>query len=581
MSNIDQFLEPESKSLSIKKLLERINESEWLLFLPSFQRSFAWDSEDVKKFLESIINGYPVGFILLWEPSEQDVDPFRRSFIDSEPDKKPSKIYYILDGQQRLTALMLLAKGWKIKRGNKEISVLPLSFDPSKKDLELYKGTKKGIDLYRGIRAFFYHEISEKDKLQKELGEGGYERFSKFIERKILDYEIPVHIIRTSKESPSILSKMANIFIMVNRAGQRITNVELLLSYAAGVFDPEITNLIRQYYDQIQSKYGEEVNIQPFLRFAFSKPVVGLTQQEIENVKRFKKRIVELSSQLTNYLNEKKELHEKVQKAFTSFSLMLDLVVDLFGAYIICLLPSYLSLIPIACYLYANNIDDLKELTADDRENIKKWLILVNFNGYYTAKPSIRLEKDIETIMKTKGKFPFKDLREDNIKKYKPLATKILIEDIREGCNKDILKRPNMAYLFLLYIALVENNATDFSGKLLKTLKGEDLAKHHIFSRKLFREQYNIPEEISEEEYPVKGINGLGNVTLINASVNSEISSDIPKDYLPKYSEENIEKHFIPLEKELWDPENFDVFTVKRVELICNFLKVRYQEIID
>lgn len=51
---MDQFLEPESESINIEKLLRRVYEGEWKLFLPSFQRSFVWDDEDVKRLFESI-----------------------------------------------------------------------------------------------------------------------------------------------------------------------------------------------------------------------------------------------------------------------------------------------------------------------------------------------------------------------------------------------------------------------------------------------------------------------------------------------------------------------------------------------
>lgn len=528
----DQFIRPESKSVSIRKILTCIDRYEWDLRLPSFQRSFVWNDDDIKRFFESIINGYPTGSILLWCPSREDVDPYSRNFIDTSSKSKSSESHYILDGQQRLTALMLLARGWKIKRGGKEISRSPLSYDPSRKDLEIYKGEKRGINLHRGVKDRLYTDIDESLRLKNELGKSGYNKFIEVVE-KILDYEMPIYIVKTRNETPGILGKMANIFIMVNRAGQRISNVELLLSYAAGVFDQEITSSIRQYYDEIQSKYGEEISIQPFLRFAFSKPIAGLRQQEIENVERFKVRIEDLGSQLT--VDGKRLLHEKMSS--------------------------------------------IEALNAEDKENIKKWLLLVNFNGYYSARPSMRLQRDIETVCE-KGNFPFKDLLQ-NIQRNRPLAIKINKDNIMEGYNRDILKRPNIAYLFLLYTALVDNDASDFSGKLLKILKYDDLARHHIFPRTVLREQYNIPEEVSEEDYPIKGANGLGNITLINTTANSEIYNEKPKNYLAKYTEDILKGHFIPIEQELWNPKRFDDFADKRVELMYVFLKKQYSDIIE
>ncbi|MBC7091772.1 MAG: hypothetical protein H5T50_07710 [Nitrososphaeria archaeon] len=87
----------------------------------------------------------------------------------------------------------------------------------------------------------------------------------------------------------------------------------------------------------------------------------------------------------------------------------------------------------------------------------------MNFNGYYSA----RLQKDIETVCQ-RGDFPFEELLQ-NIQRNKPLATKITKENIIEGYNKDILKRPNISYLFLLYLALTENEANDLAGNFKKS----------------------------------------------------------------------------------------------------------------
>lgn len=35
------------------------------LRLPTIQREFVWDAEDVKKLLDSIVQGYPIGSIII------------------------------------------------------------------------------------------------------------------------------------------------------------------------------------------------------------------------------------------------------------------------------------------------------------------------------------------------------------------------------------------------------------------------------------------------------------------------------------------------------------------------------------
>lgn len=39
------------------------------LRLPTIQRQFVWDAEDIRDLLDSIINGYPIGAIIIWEPA--------------------------------------------------------------------------------------------------------------------------------------------------------------------------------------------------------------------------------------------------------------------------------------------------------------------------------------------------------------------------------------------------------------------------------------------------------------------------------------------------------------------------------
>jgi len=51
-----------------KKMLSEVM-SDWsnALRIPVIQRDFVWDAEDVKELLDSIVSGYPIGSVILWE----------------------------------------------------------------------------------------------------------------------------------------------------------------------------------------------------------------------------------------------------------------------------------------------------------------------------------------------------------------------------------------------------------------------------------------------------------------------------------------------------------------------------------
>ncbi|MEM4494334.1 MAG: DUF262 domain-containing protein [Candidatus Caldarchaeum sp.] len=581
----ESFGEPESRSLTVRGLIKNLR-SGWMLRLPSFQRSFVWDDEDVKRFIDSIIKGYPTGTILLWKPSKPDIDPFSLDFLNDSSLKstafshfKEGETYYVIDGQQRLTALMLLVNGWNIFRGRKKIKTSTITVNPSKEPPELYidPKQKKGVDLHRGVRDRLFTDISESDKLRKELGVDAYNRFMRLID-KILDYNIPLYIINTSQETVGIIGVMANIFIMVNRAGQRITNMELLLSYTAGIFDQELAQKIRTFYDEIQQTFSEEVSITSYLRFAFSTPVLGLTQQEINNVEKFKAAVKKLKGQLT--VDGKNVFYERATIAGRAYKLALNLVKEIFGYAALDLIPSHLSLIPLSCYLYKERMEGLESLSEKDLSLIKKWLLLVNFNGYYSTRPSSRLQKDIETVHASSGEsFPYNELLE-NIKKGRKSATEITSESIEEGRYRDILKRPSSAHLFLLYILLADNKAENWKGKLIKLCNLSDLAKAHIFPRDMMKTSFLSSELYDEDERNLisKGINGLGNITFMDKEENSILSDKLPEHYLPDYSKELIKQHFIP-SQEYWSIDRFEEFTEQRTKLIIDFMKGHYSDI--
>ena len=67
--------------------------------IPEFQREFVWDPEQVKLLAESLYRDYPVGSFLLWDSSE---------YQEAKTAQGTQASFWIVDGQQRTTALCLL-----------------------------------------------------------------------------------------------------------------------------------------------------------------------------------------------------------------------------------------------------------------------------------------------------------------------------------------------------------------------------------------------------------------------------------------------------------------------------------------
>jgi uncharacterized protein with ParB-like and HNH nuclease domain len=91
----------------MNNLLDQVRQNR--IVLPQFQRDFVWPVAAVRRLLSSLLNGYPIGSLLLMEnPGHYDFRP-----LDGVPEKKrdEQETILVLDGQQRLTSIFRLFSG--------------------------------------------------------------------------------------------------------------------------------------------------------------------------------------------------------------------------------------------------------------------------------------------------------------------------------------------------------------------------------------------------------------------------------------------------------------------------------------
>jgi hypothetical protein len=154
-----------------------------------------------------------------------------------------------------------------------------ISFNPTRYVLEV---GKRGLDLSEGMRAHL--GLKDVDALKRKYASEYVDRLLGLCER-IVSYRIPAYFMDLDDER-SPLERAAEIFILANRAGQRITNVELMLSYVSGVLIPEASSIIRRSYDELQAEF-KELDSNVLIRYSFGRGL-DLKQRQIDDVERFK-----------------------------------------------------------------------------------------------------------------------------------------------------------------------------------------------------------------------------------------------------------------------------------------------------
>lgn len=117
------------REMKVRDFTGKLAEGRFLI--PSFQREFVWDQEGIIKLWESLYGFYPIGSILCWE-TDIRLNIHRKVggiIFKGRSTADPGNRVYILDGQQRATALLLPLMGRKRKIGGKEVFDYTLYFD--------------------------------------------------------------------------------------------------------------------------------------------------------------------------------------------------------------------------------------------------------------------------------------------------------------------------------------------------------------------------------------------------------------------------------------------------------------------
>lgn len=110
--------------------------------LPDLQRPFVWSDTKVKELLDSMLKGYPIGYIMLWS-SPEDYGNVSQIGTGDKVYKQPENL--VIDGQQRLTALIAAMRGARVKDKNYESRTVRICFNPLTREFAVW--TKLGSEV--------------------------------------------------------------------------------------------------------------------------------------------------------------------------------------------------------------------------------------------------------------------------------------------------------------------------------------------------------------------------------------------------------------------------------------------------
>ncbi len=208
--------------------------------IPTFQRLFVWSPDNIAGLWKSVFQCYPVGSILCWKTAIQlHVHRLLGGFyIPEKEDRGRNTRLYILDGQQRATALMASFYGGTGKVRENSSFDYTLYFDLIGADFFFQK------DYYRhrwNADPEFLVRLGEVPELPDDYGRrleslpGFCPAVTKNLEQlkyMFTDYRIPVIMLEGFD-----IGNVCEVYERINQTGIRLENMDILIARSFKNYD--------------------------------------------------------------------------------------------------------------------------------------------------------------------------------------------------------------------------------------------------------------------------------------------------------------------------------------------------------
>lgn len=580
-------------ALTISRIIKDIDAKKYLL--PSIQREFVWNTEQIEKLFDSLMMDYPINSFLFWKVAKENTKEFKfyeflRDYHQRENRHNPKAnlngsddIIAILDGQQRMTSLYIGLKGTYAYKLSYKRWDNPQAYPKRRLYLNLLQPAVDREDFkydflfltddevqedneYRddnGNRHYFWFPVGEilnftksnevnKYLIKNKLNSLEDEEQALFANDTLFNLYEAIHMKETISyylEESQELDKVLNIFIRVNSGGTTLSHSDLLLSVATAQWENlDAREEINGAVDELNN-IGRGFNITKDLLLKAS-----LVLCESSDI-RFKADNFNRTNMLA--------IENKWDSITTSMRLALELVAS-FG---FCRenITSNNALIPIAYYIStignpSNFVDSGKYI--EDRKKIKKWFVSSILLQVFSFASDTILKQLSGIIRENHNGFPLDAIYE----KFR-------------GTNRDITFTED-SINNLLCTKYGEGDTLIVMSILypwadLKNIFHID----HIYPKSNFTkkklEKYGVPEK--QTEFYMKNFNYLGNLQLLEEVPNKEKNAHFFDEWIKKQypdSEQRkdyMKKHYIP------DIDfafiNFEEFFTEREKLLCAALK--------
>lgn len=584
----------------IETLLAWVNSGE--IAIPEIQRPFVWDSSKVRDLMDSLYQGYPIGYVIAWK------NPNVRLKDGSLSDGK--KI--LIDGQQRVTALTAAILGQYVVNQTYERVKIIISFHPIDERFEvqnpaILKDKTWLPDISKAINGDLF-EIAD-----------NYFELNPFVDKKQVRNSFS-NLVNIPKKQIGIIELAADldietvteIFIRINSKGVVLSQADFVMSKIASNTEYN-GNELRKAIDYfchlaIAPEFYKHIvdNDKDFAKTDFFQKMQWLkTENEdlydpdyndlirVAFTSRFKRgRLSDLVSLLSGRNFETRTYEDTIAEASfanlktgvsnfineTNFKRFLMIIKS--AGFISPKLIRSQNAINFAYILYLK----LKELgvnSVDIESHVRRWLVYSILTGRYSSSPESVFDFDIKQISDK----PFNDYLKE--KEEGELSEAFWNASLPQSLDTSVASSP----YFNVYLA--SQVKTNDRGFLSKDVLVSDLISLRGDIHHLFPKDYLKKNGLDRGQY-----NQIANYAYMQSETNIKVGNKPPKDYFDVVKSQmkdknqqvsglateqqlldNLKMNCVPIEIQEMSIDDYHEFLILRRMLMAAKIKEYYHSL--
>lgn len=510
--------------------------------IPEIQRPFVWKRSQVRDLIDSLYNGYPTGYIITWKNPD----------VQSKDGSMANGKHVLIDGQQRITALMAAISGLEVldedfNKGRIRIAFNPLADDPTKRfavqDASHLKDKKWIPDISELFKPDFRQRAFENEYAQANENVDLDELSETLLKLKgVANRQIGVIELDHSLD----IDEVTEIFIRINSKGTPLSQSDFVMSkmasdtahggnmlrrvvdyfchlavkpdfYPQMVKDRDFENtefaakirwLAKDNEDIYDPDYGDMLRVAFMYSFDRGRlsDLVSLLSGRDFLTREYKDEIVEdsynkLKSGILKFINE---------YSFEQFVLSIKGA----GFKSSKLLNSQMAL-DFAYTLYLKLQDDPNIHQGQMKRLVQKWFVLSTLTGRYVGSPESIMSRDIRNISE-KGFLQFAQEAEASA-----LSDTFWRVTLPQNLETTSVNSPAFN-TFLAAQDYLKSSSMLMKGTMISDLITISGDVHHIFPKAYLK----------KNGVDAKGrYNQVANYTYLDTQVNKAISDDAPCRY--------------------------------------------------